>query len=253
MKKTTILRGVVFALSLFLMLFAGGRLYGIYAEYDEGTQAYEKLAQQHVVTVPEGVQEYAPEAEKEGFSVNFESLLAEYTDVTAWIRCEGTPINYPIAQSEDNSYYLRRLLNGKYNIAGTIFMDYRNGGNFSDWNTVVYGHNMKNGSMFGVLPKYKEQSFYDAHPSMRLLTPDKEFEIELLGGYVTPADSEAYRFPASQEERDALIAYAREHSDFVSEVEVLEDDKLITLSTCVYDYEDARYVVVGVLRESESR
>lgn len=248
MKKSTIVRTAVFLLSLSLMLFAGWRLYGIYAEYSRGTQTYEDLAQQYVV-VPSGPGQ--EESQQEELRVDFDSLLAQCSDVVAWIVCEGTDINYPVVQSGDNSYYLRRLLNGTYNIAGTIFMDYRNQSDLSDWNTILYGHNMKNGSMFGSLPKYGEQSFYDAHPTMRLLTPEKQFEIELLAGYVTPADSGAYAFPATREERDALIEQALAASDFVSGVQVSQKDRLVTLSTCVYDYEDARYVVVGVLRELE--
>ena len=84
------------------------------------------------------VQETAP------IIVDFEVLQTENKDIIAWLHCPDTKINYPVAQSEDNSYYLRRLLDGSWNTAGTIFMDYRNSADFSDRHTVIYGHNMKN-------------------------------------------------------------------------------------------------------------
>ena len=84
-------------------------------------------------------------------SVDFSALKQENEDIIGWIYSENTPINYPVVQSDDNEYYLRRLTNGEYNIAGSIFMDYRNSASLEDNNTIIYGHNMKNNTMFGSL------------------------------------------------------------------------------------------------------
>lgn len=261
-KKT--LRVLFFLLFLGVMLFSGWKLYRIYGAYAEGTETYEGLAEQYITQVtqaprstaapmPNGGGELPPESaeppETAPISVSFDQLLEECKDVVGWLYCEDTKLNYPIVQSYDNNYYLRRLMNGKYNIGGTIFMDYRNQADLSDWNTIIYGHNMNNGSMFGVLPKYLEQEFYDAHPVIYLLTPGQNYKIELISGYVTPSDSEAYTIVTTPEERDALVEKARAASSFVSDVEVGANDRLVTLSTCVYNYENARYVLVGVLRE----
>ena len=83
--------------------------------------------------------------------VDFSLLKQENEDIVGWIYCEGTPISYPVVQSGDNQYYLHRLINGEYNIAGSIFMDYRNNAELEDNNTIIYGHNMKNNTMFGYL------------------------------------------------------------------------------------------------------
>lgn len=250
MRKENIWRRLMFLLCLGAMMFGGWKLCGIYAEYAEGTETYDDLASQYIhIQEPE-----SPDASGEAETipvVSFDALLEECSDVVAWIYCADTSINYPIVQSGDNDYYLRRLMNGKYNIGGTLFMDYRNQADCSDWNTIVYGHNMKNGSMFAALPKYQEQAFYEEHPVMYLLTPEQDYMIELIGGYVTPSDSEAYSFPQTLEERNALIEKTCRASSFVSGAEILETDKLITLSTCVYDYDNARYVLVGVLRPVE--
>ena len=128
-------------------------------------------------------------------------------------------------------------------------MDSCNQANFSDWNTVIYGHNMKDGTMFGTLPEYRKQTYYDAHPVLYLFTPQQMYRVELVAGYLTAATSEAYSTPQSQDERDLLLEAAREHSTFVSSTTVEPDDRVITLSTCSYEYNDARYVLVGVLRK----
>lgn len=251
-------------LCLLAIVFAGWKLYGIYSEYARGTEAYEDLADRYTfkmetVQGTEADPEAGPGADGESrdpetepdtwISVDFQALKEVCGDVTAWIYCPGTKINYPVVQGEDNEYYLHRLMNGEYNLGGTLFMDFRNSADFSDWNTVIYGHNMKNGSMFGAVPDYMEQEFYEEHPVWYLFTEECDYRIELAGGYVTPADSDSYSFPRTAEEKAALAEKAVRSSSFRSDVEVQAEDRLITLSTCVYDYENARYVLVGVLRE----
>ena len=94
-------------------------------------------------------------------SVDFEKLTAEYPDTVGWLYCEGTPINYPVVQSKDNLRYLRRLPDGRYNAAGSLFADYRCKEVAASGNYIIYGHNMKNGSMFGTIVRYKCQNYYD--------------------------------------------------------------------------------------------
>lgn len=181
--------------------------------------------------------------------VDFETLVERYSAVRAWIYLEDTPINYAVAQSGDNSYYLDHLLGGQVNKSGTLFMDCKNAADFSDWNTIIYGHNMKNGSMFGFLPRYNTQEFYEEHPAFYLLTPDKAYKAEVFAGYVTKPDSEAYLIAQTVEERDDVIREALEQSTFTADVEIGPQDRIVTLSTCTYVYDDARYVLLGVLRE----
>ena len=86
---------------------------------------------------------------------------------------EGTKINYPIVQGEENSYYLKHLFSGEWNGSGCIFLDFRNDASFADRHSIIYGHHMKNGTMFTDLDKYKKQEFFDEHPIALLITPDK--------------------------------------------------------------------------------
>lgn len=178
--------------------------------------------------------------------IDFSILNRENEDIVGWIYSEDTPINYPVVQSNDNKYYLRRLIDGSYNMAGSIFMDYRNTSNLSDSNTIIYGHNMKNDMMFGTLEKYKNQDYYNNHKAIYYFTPEKKYKLELVSGFTTSVDSDIYDF--SKFNINKVNEFIKK-SNFKSDVLLTKNDKFITLSTCSYDYEDARYILIGVLRE----
>ncbi len=268
MKKAVTVILILILLGIFL--FSGWKVLTIIQEYRQGEEAYTAIADAYVQLTPqpshpetEPPSDTSPSGEVETIpaetvhilyetppiSVDFDALLADCPDVVGWIYCADTPINYPIVQAQDNKYYLRRLWNGTYNSSGSLFMDYRCVPDFSGWNSVIYGHNMLNGTMFGTLQKYKKQEYYNAHPTLYLLTPTRNYRIDLIGGYTTPGTAEdTYGLPQTQEGRDELIAKARQNSTFQTDTAVNAGERLITLSTCAYDYRDARYVLVGVLR-----
>ncbi len=256
MKKKNWLYMTLIALLIGVILYSGWKVIAILSEYKKGESSYEALTEEYtdkytfnVVDVEDNLNE-EKRVETAPITVSFSELTAQYRDVVGWLYCEGTEINYPIVQSSDNDYYLRRLLDGTWNIAGSIFLDYRNASDFSDWNSIVYGHNMKNDSMFGCLEKYKNQDFYEEHSVWYLLTPDKDYKIELIGGYTTSTDSSlTYSILATSEERDRLIEQVQRTSTFQADVQISDQDRLITLSTCAYDFENARYVLIGVLHE----
>ena len=137
--------------------------------------------------------ETEPAQEKQPVKIDFDQLLAQYPDTVGWLYCEGTPINYPVMQSDDNDYYLRRLPDGTYNTAGSLFADYRCGKIGETNNCIIYGHNMKNGTMFSSLTKYKSQSYYDEHPVLYLYTPEGDYKIELIAGFVSKPTGEVYQ------------------------------------------------------------
>ena len=173
-------------------------------------------------------------------SVDFEKLTAEYPDIVGWLYCAGTPINYPVMQGDDNIRYLRHLPNGSYNAAGSLFADYRCKNGVSG-NYIIYGHNMKSGSMFGTITRYKSQDYYNEHPTLYFLTPEKTYRVELIAGFVTKSTGEAYDTQLTAEQVRQFCA----ESDFSSGITPQDDDVFITLSTCSYEYENARYVVIG--------
>lgn len=179
--------------------------------------------------------------------VDFDVLHQENPDIVAWIYAPDTPINYPIVQGEDNQYYLHRMADGSYNAGGCIFMDFRNSSDLSDRNTLIYGHNITNQSMFGTLCGYKEQSYYDKHPVLWILVPGTAFRVDLIAGYVTSADSDSYTVFDSQEALDTHLEEILALSTFAPKSIPEDIQQIVTLSTCSYEYNAARYVVVGNL------
>lgn len=182
-------------------------------------------------------------------AIDFDNLYEISNDAVAWLYAPNTEINYVVAQAEDNSYYLNHLLNGKSSSGGTLFTDYRNNAGFTDWNTVIYGHNMKNGTMFASLMDYRSPDYYEKHPTMYLYRTNHRYKLELIAGYTTNINDLIYSIPATKEERDEIIDRAYRVSSFISGINIGEEDKLITLSTCSYAYDDARYVVIGRIVE----
>ncbi len=181
--------------------------------------------------------------------VDFDGLRDVNEDLVAWIYCEDTPIHYPVVQGEDNDEYLHRLFDGSSHKAGCIFLDYRNAADFTSPHSVLYGHHMKDGSMFASIVRYGEQAYFDEHPTLLLLTPERAYEVELVAGYDASVWDDAWQLDFdSEEDFAAWIARARKRSDFVSPYEVSPKDRVITLSTCSYDFDQARYVLLGVLR-----
>ena len=207
----------------------------------------------------EAIAEVPPEEEAEPVTpeivipdaVDFDRLHAVSEDAVAWLFAPGTLINYPVAQAEDNDYYLHRLLDGTEAGGGTLFADYRCSADFSDYNTVIYGHHMKNGSMFASLLGYRDSAYYAAHPVMYLYLPGTRCTLELIAGYTTDAYDIAYSVPATKEMRDEIISQALGKSSFISGVTAGGEDRIVTLSTCSYDYDDARYVVIGRIVENQ--
>ena len=182
--------------------------------------------------------------------MDFETLQSQNPDIVGWIYCPDTNINYPIVQGDSNQAYLYRSHTGERNANGSIFLDFRNLRDFSDFNNIIYGHNMGVGEMFGTLKQFADQKFYEEHPVMWLLTPDKAFRLDLIAGMVTPSDSETYELFSYQEDLHERMEYALSHSSFdAGEVDISRIQQVLTLSTCSYEYATARYVVIGSMVE----
>ena len=222
-------------------------------QYKEGDDVYERIAD--IVADDSDPSEENNIQETEGLDeecaldigIDITDLQAENPNVKAWLYCPDTVINYPVCQGEDNSYYLKHLVDGTYNANGCLFIDCKNAGDFSDDNTIIYGHHMKSGKMFASLIRYADQSYYEEHPEMYLVIRDKAYRLELFSGYVTTMDSSAYTINCgSRKEFAEWLREVSNRSDFVPRPMVLgTEDKIITLSTCAYNFHNARYVVHG--------
>lgn len=251
---------VIIVISLVgMMCFAGWKIWEIESEYQSGEETYADVGNLVVLPTdppdsdtkpPEGTTEENPTEsdQTEWPIVDFASLQEINSDVVGWIYIEGTEINYPVVQGEDNSFYLKHLLTGEWNSAGCIFLDSRNSEDFSDMNSVIYGHHMKNGTMFSGLDSYKNQEFYDGHPTVFLMTPDQNYKIEIFAGYVASIEDDAWQlgFTAADFEDWLLAATAR--SCFTSEITPAVTDRIVTLSTCSYEFKNARFVIHGVIK-----
>lgn len=245
---------VIFSLGLIL---SGYKTISIIYEDRHSGASYNELREQLRVNVTdEGsikVEKIASDSDgkpKRRQSMDIKQLRESYPQIKGWILSEGTGIDYPIVQTGDNDYYLTHLYDGTTNSNGAIFLDYRNKGLCTDDNTVIYGHHMKSNTMFHSLLEYKDQDFYKAHPTMMIYTEDGDYLVELICGTVEDGAYEFVRF--SFDDFDDMTDYVdklKKRSTFKSEVELLEGDKLISLCTCTYERENARYMVLGKVTE----
>lgn len=179
---------------------------------------------------------------------DLDQFFSDYPDAIAWIYCPDTKIDYGVVEGEDNDFYLYRYLDGSYSISGSLFADCNCSRDFSDENTVIYGHHMNDGTKFASLMNYRENGYYEKHPVMYLSTPNMNYRVELFTSYLTDADSDTYTFRFdSTEAYAAWLQRMRSQSDFQSDVSLSTSDRIVTLSTCSYEYYDARYVVQGKL------
>ena len=181
--------------------------------------------------------------DNETIDVDFDKLCADYPDVVGYIYAANTKIQHAIQYGKGNEYYLSHDLYGNSNSNGSIFIEQVNSSSFSDNNTIIYGHNMKTGMMFAGLRNYHtDKGYYAAHPYMYIYTPTQNYKLQLFAGFVCEHDDEVYNTSLTQSQLEAMAA----KSDFKSSYGI-PTGKTVTLSTCSYEFSDARYVVVGEL------
>lgn len=193
-----------------------------------------------------------PTSQSEEIPIDFEALIAQYPDIYAWIRIPGTVIDYPIVQREgDNAYYLNHTIDGRKKTEGAIFTEDYNSKDFTDPNTLIYGHNMKNDSMFGELHNYKDRKFLEENPEVIIYLPDRVLHYQIFAAYVY--DNRHILLNFDFEDKDVYDAYLESifkrkgmSSHIDTSVEVTTEDQIITLSTCNGN-DDQRYLVQAVL------
>ena len=222
-----------------------------FREEQNAGEEYEVLREQVVDSV-------IPE-EEEGVEcpIDFSALQEENPDIYAWIQIPGTCIDYPIlCRQGDNGYYLTHTYTGKKKKEGAIFTEDLNSLDFSDPNTVIYGHNMKNGSMFRELHKYKDRTFFEENPDVIIYTPQKMLQYHIFAAY-TSDDSHILKSNDFTDEDifsnylQKILDRKKNMSDNVSDdIELGSESKLITLSTCTSNAEK-RFLVQAVLKETK--
>lgn len=181
--------------------------------------------------------------------VDWKALKKVNPDVQGWLYQKGTVINYPVVQGTDNDTYLHTRFDKQWSGGGTLFVDYRMEKGFKGFNSIIYGHHMKDGSMFRSIRGYtKEEGYYDKHKTLELATPHGNYHLVVFSAFITKAtDENTYKMTYDEAEKQAYIDRAWEQSELSitrDSVDVTKDDRLVTLSTCAYDYEEARYIVM---------
>ena len=255
-KKSDVLLTIALIAAIVVFCYAAFNLYHIYTEYKKGTDEYNQIEEMAVTERDADSAEVAgPNVQlKPPIEVDFDKLKSVNEDVVGWIYVDALPdISYPIVKGKDNQTYLHQTYEKNYNFAGTIFVDYENSGDFSDCNTLVYGHNMKNGSMFGHLKKFREDDkLYKQDKYFWILTPERNYRYEIISAYTTGVNSDTYTlFKGPGEEFEKYLETIKGYSEIqTDDTDLTIKDKIVTLSTCTGN-ESTRFVVQGKRVDAE--
>ena len=196
----------------------------------------------------------SPTASPVAQEIDFAALQAENPDIVAWITLDGTVIDYPIlCRQGDDAYYHTRNVKGENSAAGSIYIQSSyNKTDFSDFHTVIYGHNMRNGSMFAALHKFEDEDFFNEHDTVVIYTPTQRLTYTIFAAYPRDDAHLMRKFDySSAEGRQAFLDEIATHTDgHFRDVELTTDSNIITLSTCIGSADDQRYIVQAVLTEA---
>ena len=250
---------IISGLLLIVLLFSLYQLIRILADYRENAKRNALVAQtslQSPAPLPSSPPSSLPEAQETPLpseipiTVDWDALRAINPDAAAWLYSEGTPINYPVMQAKDNDYYLTRGADGRKSTAGALYFDCRNNVAAPDANLIVYGHRMKDDSMFGSIPDYSDKSYYEKHPVMYLLTEAQSYRVEIFACRTVRADMKYFETAfASEGKYKSYLAKIMSQSYWATELSIDDIDSIITLVTCSsYAHaDDPRLLVHGRL------
>jgi sortase B len=176
----------------------------------------------------------------------FKTWLKTNSDTVGWIKINDTEINYPVVQAADNAHYLHTNYQGQESVAGAVFMDYRNiiRPSLADRHWILYAHNMKNGSMFQNLMRYKQKDFFNTNRTFRFDTLYENSEWEVFAAYIS--DTKFYFIQTVFNSDRSYLSFIRtcqSKSKFKTDIVLKADDQILTLVTCTYEIDDARFVV----------
>ena len=269
-----VIRLIVMLAALAVFLYSGYTLYGFYKEYKKSSDEYDNLENsyaadqeqesenidnledddalqsisgQEVRTVFEDGEEKTLPVLKN--PIDFTQLLSVNSDIVGWLRIRALDISYPVVQGKDNDYYLHRTFEKTDNFAGCLFVNSYNMGDFTDQNTIIYGHNMKNGSMFGKLKNFSDPEVFKKSRYFWIFTPDFIYQYRMFSASVVDKTGLTYQISFTDDEFDQFISRAYSNSVVDNQgVTVTKEDRIVTLSTCTGD-DSTRFVVMGKLAQ----
>ncbi|NLO35480.1 MAG: class B sortase [Clostridiaceae bacterium] len=202
--------------------------------------------------LPTAVPTLSPEEEETGrIQVVLRALAADNPDIAGWIRIPGTNIDYPVVRGDDNRFYLDHDIRQASARNGSIFMDYRNEPELGQRHTILYGHHTRDHTMFTDLMGYKQQAFFKENARIEYYTLDSKTTWVIFAAYVTGVDFYYIQTIFADDAAYArLIEQIRSRSAFFRPVAVTPDDPILTLSTCTYEFKNARFAVHAVLEDA---
>ncbi len=257
-----VVSSVILVIALAVIAYSGYQLFTIFKGYHDGRSEYEKI--RDIATEEDGDGEDTKDAtdsgdenSDDGFSVDFNALKAINSDVIGWIRFAPQPetINYPIVKGTDNSEYLHRTFSANENTLGAIFLNYENASDFSDRNSIIYGHRMNDGSMFAHLQDYDTKSFWESNPYFYIYTVDGRkltYHVVMAGEVSDESSMYQFQFPDDAAYLNFLNA-AKSMAFYETGIQVTTQQKVVTLSTCTRAGDSNRIVVMGVLEKEEKK
>ncbi len=267
-----VIRVILMIAALAVFLFSGWTLYGYYKEYKKGSDEYDNLESSYAADDAgedlDSLEDDAALQSVKGSSlttvtwdgqqlnvpsmknpIDFTELKSVNEDIVGWLRIRALDISYPVVQGEDNDYYLHRTFEGTENFAGCLFENSGNLSDFSDQNTIIYGHNMKDGSMFGKLKDFNDEEVYNKSKYFWVFTPDLIFQYRIFSASIVNKTGITYQISFSDQEFDTYINEAFSTSVVEnSGLSVTQEDHIVTLSTCTGD-DSTRFVVRGKLAQ----
>ena len=252
---------LVFALSMGLVLRQALDDSGGEMEYRRAAEiaasAVETTLETQAISAPtdEEVMIWMPEAVEDDPAlealreIDLDALRQVNPDVIGWIRVPDTKLDYPLVQGEDNDFYLEHTWQGNKNSVGAIFMDCGSAPDLTDFNTLIYGHNMRSGAMFASLHGYSGQSYLEAHPHIYLMVDSGVFRLDVFSAYRAGLDDAAYGQSFRQQEtREKFLRNAAEKSVIRTDITPGLQDRILTLSTCSGMGHETRWVVQARLK-----
>lgn len=217
---------------------------GAAAETEDGTT--DLTGQSVTVSRTKTVEMHLPKNAPRRKYINWTALQKKNEDTVAWLQMPCIDVSYPVMQTEDNDFYLHRDINKEYLFAGCLFADYHNNKNFKDFNTIIYGHNMRDGSMFGRVKEMNDQSVIDKCPYFWVYTPDADILCYIFSWHIAGTSSSTYTVQFKDaESHQQWIDEMANASEIKTGASVEETDRVVTLSTC-YSDTGHRRVVHGV-------
>ena len=177
------------------------------------------------------------------FPVDFGKLKSQNADTVAWLYGMDGMVNYPVVQGRDNDYYVHRLLDGREQFCGTLFVDCRNDF-MQDDVTYIYGHKMKDGTMFGHFGLYDTYQYYQTHPAFRLFTPEVTYDLQVITCVYTSVYEPIIPNYSNEAEFNQAMDNIRRRGQFRTAVDVEYGDHLVCLFTCAYYIENGRMFVI---------